>query len=141
MSSKGQTVMTEHITWHWQDEANRIIYIKYKPGWTWAEHHIILEETLTVRETYSEDFMYVIIDMIDAIFPKGTHLNSQHRDVGQSALMVFVTNNALVRTLADVGTKIRRVEHLYRFAKTLEEANDIVQQHMETQRMKDASPL
>ena len=131
--------MTEHITWHWQDEENNILYIKYKSGWTWTEHHTVINEMMELGGAESEDFIYVIIDMIDASFPRGTPVNSQRRDVGEDRLMIMLTNNVFVRTIGRMGIKVLRDEHLYRFVNTVEEANEIVQNHIETRRMQESS--
>lgn len=118
--------MVNNVSWKWQDEENHIMYVRYKPGWTWTEHHNIVDETLKVRN--HDVFTYIIVDMTDANSPKGSSTPHQ-RDVGQSVLMIIVTNSLLVRMIAQMVNRIRREEHLYAITKTLEEANQVIQEH------------
>ncbi len=118
----------------WMDPDTRTVgYVRYLPGWTWADHHQSVSGLLdgtgeVVKPTQPPPFTYTIVDWRGTQMPLSGSISAQYRKLPENVLVVIVLTDSFAYRMIDIGLKIRR-DNQFRTCRSLEDAEKLINHH------------
>lgn len=94
----------------WDEHLPNLIRYTFPQRWKWDEYLAGFEQELSLAQTLNNERYDVIGDFLNSPYlPTGSGINLVYnafkKSKHQRGLVVVVTNNLLIRTMVEVGTK------------------------------------
>ncbi|NJR12609.1 hypothetical protein HC776_01620 [bacterium] len=118
--------MSIHLAWYTSDET--AFYIRYAVGWTWAQHHQVVDTILQMTQAKGLNFSLCLFDLRGTTIPFDSPTGGHYRDPRHESFVIIVMDHVFSRTIVQLLIRARGHQHLVQIVNTLEEGEALLNQ-------------
>lgn len=105
----------------WYNPKQTAFLVRYEPGWTWSQHHAVLKDLIRWRESRGLKYTLCLFDVRGTTLPINSPVAPHYRNPREESFIVIVSDNAFMRTVANLVVRGRGHQHLIHIVETLED--------------------